>query len=193
MSNPDGDPDLGVAGSSGFIGAVVGFLILAGLGLAALRYFGASPPWRDAEGAAGSLALGGVVMATGGLALLGLRDRPVLFWPAAVVLVPLSLLSFALVMLPLLVPAVMLVIGYGRRSRVYPLPPGRSVAVTFTVVILLVAAVAALLMHDDPRESTYASVSYATSDIITWIEAAISMALTTAALAVGWILSKPSR
>jgi len=187
------DADLGVAGSSRFIGAVAGFLILAGLGLAAIRYFGESPPWRGAEGAAGSLALGGVVMATGALALLGLRDRPVLLLPAAIVLVPASFLSFALVTLPLLVPAALLFVGYGRRSRPDPLPPGRSAVVMLAVLLLLVGAAVALLVREDPREYADAFGGYGTSDIITWLEAAISLTLTAAALALGWILSKPPR
>lgn len=185
------DPELGLAGSPPFIRTVAAFLGVAGLGLAAIRFAGGSPVEDGFEGALGSLALGGAVMATGVLALLALRDRAVLLLPAAVVLVPLSFLSFALVTLPLLVPAVMLFIGYGRRSRCESLSVARVALTLFVVVLLLIAAVAALLVHHDPREYTTPTSSGGTSDIITAAEALISLALTATSLAAGWFLSAP--
>lgn len=50
---------LGLAGSSRFIGTVPEFLVLAGLGLAALRFVGASRRRDGLEGALGSIALDG--------------------------------------------------------------------------------------------------------------------------------------
>lgn len=184
-------PEVGLAGSPPFIRGVAALLVLAGLGLAAIRFVGASPAEDGIEGALGSLAFGAPVMATGALALLALRDRAVLLLPAAVVLVPMSFLSFALVTLPLLVPAVMLSVGYRRRSRVESTSGARATVTLWAVVLLLIAAVAALLVHQDPREYSTPTSSGGTSDIITAVEALISLALTATSLAAGWFLSAP--
>ena len=192
MRLPPTDAELGVAGSASFIRAVAAFVVLAGLGLAAIRFAGGSPAERGVEGVLGSLALGAPVMATGALALLSLRQRATLMLPAAVVLVPMSFLSFALVTLPLLVPAVLLVVGY-RRRRDAESRSGLGTAVTLWVVaLLLIAAVGALLVHQDPREYATATSSGSTSDIITTAEALISLALTSASLVAGWLLSAPA-
>ena len=183
------NPEIGLAGSPPFIRAVAAFLVLAGLGLAAIRFVGASPAEDGIEGALGSLALGAPVMATGALALLAIRERVVLLLPAAVVLVPMSLLSF--VTLPLLVPAAMLSIGYRRRSRIEPMSAARTAVTLWVVVLFLIAAVGALLVHQDPREYSTATSSGGTSDIITAVEALISLALTATSLAAGWFLSAP--
>ena len=187
------DPEIGLAGSAPFIRAVAAFLVLAGLGLAAIRFVGGSPAEDGFEGALGSLALGAPVMATGALALLALRERAVLMLPAVVVLVPMSFLSFALVTLPLLVPAVMLAIGYRRRSRVESMSGPQAAVTLWVVVLFLIAAVGALLVHQDPREYTTPTSSGGTSDIITTVEALISLALTATGLAAGWFLSAPVR
>lgn len=191
MAIPTKDPELGLAGSPPFIRAVAAFLGMAGLGLAAIRFVGASPVEDGIEGALGALALGGAVMATGVLALLALWDRAVLLLPAAVLLVPMSFLSFAGVTLPLLVPAVMLFIGYRRRSRCESMPVARAAVTLWVVVLFLIAAVAALLVHQDPREYTTPTSSGGTSDVITAAEAVISLALTATSLAAGWFLSAP--
>ena len=80
------------------------------------------------------------------------RDRPVLLLPAAIILVPLSFLSFAGVLLPLLIPAGMLFAAYGRRSVYHPLGARRSGLVALSVVALLIAAVISLFVHQDPRQ-----------------------------------------
>jgi hypothetical protein len=185
------DSDMGFAGSEPFIRGVAAFLVLAGMGLATIRYLGGSPAEDGLEGALGAFALGAPVMATGALALLALRGRAVLLIPAAVVLVPMSFLSFALVTLPLLVPAVMLSVGYRRRSGVESMPGARAAATLAVVVPLLIAAVGALLVHQDPREYTTSSSSGSTSDVITSVEALISLLLTATSLAAGWFLSAP--
>jgi hypothetical protein len=185
------DPGLGTAGSPAFIRVVAGFLMAAGLGLAAIRFAGASPVEQGLEGALGSFALGAVVMATGVLALLGLRQRAALLLPAAVLLVPMSFLSFAGVTLPLLVPAVMLAIGYGRRSSVESTSAARTNLTLYVVVLLLIAAVAALLVHHDPRAYSTPTGGGSTSDVITTAEALISLALTASSLAAGWFLAAP--
>lgn len=184
---------MGLVGSASFIGGVAMFLVMAGGGLAAIRFVGASPVEDGVEGALGSLALGAPVMAAGVLTVLALGDRAVLLLAAAVVLVPMSFLSFALVTLPLLVPAVVLFIAYRRRSSIEPTLGARVAATLAVVVALLVAAVAALFVHQDPRAYTTPTVSGATSDVITTVEALISLALSTAGVAAGWYLAAPGR
>ncbi len=183
----------GLVGSPPFIRGVAAFLVLAGSGLAAIRFVGGSPVEDGFEGMLGSVALGAPVMATGVLALLALRVRAVLLLPAALVLVPMSFLSFALVTLPLLVPAVMLFVGYGRRSAVEAVSGPRGAATLVVVVALLVAAVGALFVHQDPREYTTPTGGGSTSDVITTVEALISLVLTAASVAAGWYLSAPDR
>ena len=62
-----------------------------------------------------------------------------------------------------------------------------------SVVWLLVAAVAALLVHDDPRSYTRPDGrgGGATSDVITVAEASISIGLVALAILVGWLLTAP--
>ncbi len=131
-------------------------------------------------------------MATGALALLAIRERAVLLLPAAVVLVPMSFLSFSLVTLPLLAPALMLSIGYRRRSHGESTWGARAALTLWLVVLLLIAAVAALLVHQDPREYSTPTGSGGTSDIITMVEALISLGLTSTSVAAGWLLSAPA-
>lgn len=166
-----------------------GSLILAGVAFGLLRFFGEVPPGQDLEAAAGATAFGTVIAAPGVLALLATRGRPALLVPAALLLIPLSFLSFALVTLPLLVPAFLLLRAHQRSA-----PTGstlRTAAVTSAVLTLLVAAVVALFTYEDPREHATASVSYATSDIVTYGEAVLSLALSGSAVLSGWVLGRP--
>jgi hypothetical protein len=167
--------------------AVGGFVIAAGIMLGLVRFFGEVPPGRDLECAAGAIAFGAVIAAPGVLALLAAHDRPALLLPAAWLLIPLSFISFALVTLPLLVPSFLLFRTYLRTA-----PDGsgwRTAATTVTVLVLLVEAGIALFANDDPREWVTATAVYGTSDVITYAEAAASLALTTTALAAGWWLA----
>ena len=183
---------LGVAGSDGLVTAVGVAVVLAGLALAAIRMVGASPAESIAEQVAGGVALGGLVATPGVLALLARRDRPALLLPTVIVLVPLSFLSLAGITLPLLVPAVMLAVGYGRRSAalVATGQPVRHPLLAATVVLpLLLAAGAALFVHADPRSYSTALESGSTSDVITPLEALASLALQAAAVVAGWRLA----
>jgi len=193
----DDVPALGWAGSDGFVTGVGVFVILAGFALGALRLANASPGEPMATGLVESFALGLVLAAPGILVLLSRRDRPAMRLPAAVVVIPSSFLSFALVTLPLLVPAVMLLIGYRRRSRTRPIGWLRATALTIAVLGSLVAALVALFVHQDPRSwtaTTGQGVEYhSVSDVITAMEALVSLALVVAALGAGWVLATPRR
>lgn len=182
---------LGVAGSDAFV-ATMGGLILAGavaLGLA--RYFGASPAEHNLEGAVGAVAWAAVLAAPGVLALLALAHRPVLLLPAAIMLVPLSFLSLAGVMLPLLIPAVMLFTAYGRRSAGLPARRGSTAVTTVVTVGLLVEAGVVLLVHDDPRTYSTPTSSGGVSDVVTYAESAVSLAVVAAAIVWAWWASAP--
>jgi hypothetical protein len=165
-----------------------GLVIAAGIALALVRFFGEVPPGRNPESAVGAAAFGLVIAAPGILAWLSVHDRPVLLLPAAVLLVPLSFLSFALVTLPLLLPAVLLIRAYGRAPGT---TEARDVATTMGVLVLLAAALVVLFRHDDPREYSSATATYSTSDVITYSEASLSLGLTALATSLGWRLSRP--
>lgn len=179
-----------VAGARGLVTAGGVAAILAGAALAILRFVNGTPPERGLEGGVGSLAMGAVVAAPGVLALLALRGRPALLLAAAIPLLPLSMLSFALVTLPLVLPALAFVVGYVRRSDDQPTlaHPG-SVAVVVTA--LIVTAFLLLLSTDDPRSWTTDAGGGSTSDVITFAEAFLSLAVTATAIGSGWVLASP--
>lgn len=185
--------DLGLAGASSFVLASGILVVLAGLALAGFRFIGGIPPEQgdSVEGALGSIALGATIAVPGVLAILALRDRPVLLLPAGIALVPLSFLSFAGLTLPLLIPAVMLVIAYGRRSSGHPPPKGTAAGTVAAVFLMLAASVAVLFLHEDPRSYSTATGGGSTSDVITYAESLPSIALSVGAAVAGWFLAGP--
>jgi len=164
---------------------LTGALVIAsGAMFALVRFFGEAPPARSLEAAVGAGAFGAVIAAPGVLALLASIIRPVLLLPAAAILLPLSqlsVLSFAPVTLPLLVPAVLLV-------RLAVAPGIRAASATLLVLALLFAALLALFSSDDPRTFTSSTSTYETSDVVTYTESAVSLALVGLALTAGWTL-----
>lgn len=165
-----------------------GFVIAAGVAFTLVRFFGKAPPARNLETALGAVAFGAVIAAPGVLALLAVPDRPALLVPAAVVLVPLSFLSFALVTLPLLIPAVLLIRAWARTAP--PGTAGQAALVTVTVVLPLLAALLALFANQDPREYRTDDAGYSTSDIVTCAESALSLGLSALAVAAGRFLTR---
>jgi hypothetical protein len=188
--------EFGGVGSDAVVAGIGWFVVAGGVALGVVRYVdpdGASAAERAMEGPWGALALGAVVAAPGALVLLALRDRPVLLLPAAIILVPLSFLSFAGILLPLLIPAGMLFAAYGRRSVYYPMGAWRTGRVALSVVALLIAAVISLFVHHDPRSYTTPTESGSTSDVITPLETLICLALVSAAIAIACLASAPKR
>lgn len=164
---------------------LVGALVMAaGAIFAVIRFFGEVPPGQNLEAAVGAAAFGAVIAAPGLLALLALHERPALLLPAALVLVPLNFISFALVTLPLLIPAFLMFRTYARAAPKGS--GGEAVVITAGVLALLAAAFLVLLGAGDAREYVTATSVYGTSDIVTYVEAARSLALTTTAIAVAW-------
>ena len=120
------------------------------------------------------------------LTFLALADRPALLLPAAVVLVPVSFLSFAGILLPLLIPAALLLLAYGRRGAAQPL---RAVATLVWVLVALVAAGTALLVHADPRSYVTPTEQGGTSDVVTVVEALVSLACTITGVLGAWLIA----
>jgi hypothetical protein len=187
---------VGGVGSDAVVAVIGWFILFAGVGVGALRYLdpdGSSAAERAMEGPWGGLALGAVVAAPGVLVLLARRDRPVLLLPAAIILFPVSFLSFAGILLPLLIPAGLLVAAHARRSASHPLETWRTGLVALAVVALLIAAAISLFVHEDPRNYTTPTESGGTSDVITPLETLICFAFVTTAIAIGWLATAPKR
>ena len=184
------DGNGGLAGSRTFVTAVGVLVVAAGAGLGTLRFVGEAPALRGLEAAAGALALGTVLAVPGVLALLGVGDRPALLLAAGILLVPLSFVSFAGVTLPLLIPAVMLLVAYGRRSTGHGAYPGQAAVCVLVVVVLVVAAFLVLVVHDDPRHYSTPTGGGSTSDVVTLAEASASLALSASAIAAGWLVAR---
>jgi hypothetical protein len=188
------DQRLGDAGSSAVVAAIGGIVVAAGVAVGLLRYIdpdGGMAAERAMEGPWGGIALGAVVAAPGVLVLLARHDRPALLLPAGVILVPLSFLSFAGVLLPLLVVAGVLFVAYGRRSAGCRPPAWRTALTTIAVVALLLAAAISLFVHEDPRSYTTPTGGGGTGDVITPVEMLIAVALAGAAIVIGWLSSRP--
>ena len=150
--------------------------VVAGAGLALVRFFGGVPPEQGPEGAAAAFAYGAAVAAPGVVALVARRPATVL--AAGVGGIPVALVASFGLTLPLVVPAVALVVAGGRRSE--PGVDPRDAA----AIVLPVLAVLALWVHADPREWDDGTTAYGTGDTTTYAEAAASLSLTTAAVAV---------
>jgi hypothetical protein len=157
------------------------------------RFAGGTPVERGVEGALGAFALAAVLSGPGALALLARRDRPALLLAAGLLLVPLSMVSMAGVTLPLLIPAFVFLMAYVRVRPVAPSPRLPAEVVTAAVIGLVVIALLALLVHQDPRSYTTSIGGGSTSDVITVAEAFASLALVAAALAAGWFGAAPAR
>jgi hypothetical protein len=163
--------------------------------LGIVRFFAGTPAERGAEGALAALALAAVLAAPGVLALMGRARRPSLLVVAGVLLMPLAFLSFAGVLLPLLIPAVLLLVAGVRRlgdDAVAGTAPSAPLWVTiWALVAVLGTAVVALFAHQDPRSWSSATAEGSTSDIITFGESLLSLWLVALALTLGWYLAVP--
>jgi hypothetical protein len=171
---------------------VGGLVLAAGAALELVRLEGDGRFVSGLEAAIGALAFAAVIAVPGALALLSLADRPALLLPAGILLIPLSVVSFAGVTLPLLIPAVMLLVAYGRRSPGRGAYPGQAGVCALVVLVLVVAAFLALFAHDDPRSYSTATGGGSTSDVVTMAEAMVSLALSATAVGSAWLLGRPA-
>jgi hypothetical protein len=190
--------------------AAVTILSLAAIGLGVLRYVATDARFSDgAERVLQAMAFGTIALAPAVLAALSTRRRAILLVPAALVLIPLSVLSMAGVLFPLLVPAALLWIALVTRWDGVPCGTTRAVVATMAVLVLLVAAIAVLFAHQDPRSygnwigGDTGGMSWGSgstgpggsggriSDVITSHEALASIGLVLLALLAGWLLAAP--
>lgn len=163
----------------------------AGSGLVALRLANGEPYDRAALPA---IAFAAIFATPGFLALLARRRRPTLYLAAGLVLLPMSFLSFAGVLLPLIFVAAMAFVAYGRHAD-EEVPVVWAPLTAMILFILAIASVAALLFvgGDDPRCSSTASSTSCTSDVVTNGEALAALGFVAVIFVAGWFLSKPRR
>ena len=164
-------------------------VIAGGAALGVIRYYAGSP--HEPESSLADVAFAAPSCTAGVLAVAGiLMGHRGLVIGAGFALFPISVVSF--VMLPLLVPAALLV-AYAATLR------GTGGALDFAeaalVAVGLPVAFFALLIHDDAATWHSGTSSGSTSDIVTTFEATLSLAITavvaaTAALSL-WIGARP--
>ena len=150
--------------------AIAGWLtVLAGLGLMAVHYYGGSPD--DPEGWFAAAGFGVPFVGAGALCLVGNRtDRPILCVAAGIALMIMSVVS--IVMFPLLVAAVIMMTAARNTSaneakRVVPL----------LCTAGLVSAFGFLVFHQDPATWSTPEGGGGSSNIVTGLEASVSLAV----------------
>lgn len=169
---------------SGLIGMVMG-LGLTGLLLAN----GNDEPIDPVASYLGALALGIVATLPGALAMLG-RRRPALFLAAGVVGVPISFISMGGATLPLLLPAGMALVAYGRRAA-DAIPRFHPPIIALNAVAIGILSFMVMLVHEDPGCQAIENGTTCSSDVVTALEAAASLVLSAIAIASSWTLARP--
>lgn len=149
--------------------------VLAGAGLVLVRFFGEPAPNQGAEAALAAFAYGTAVASPGVVALVGGRSGTIV--AAGVAGVVTAMFASFGATLPLVIPAVALLVAGSRRA-------GDTALADLAIVVLAPLAVVALWVHPDAREWTTPTTTYGTSDVVTWAEAAISLTLTAAVVAL---------
>ena len=160
-------------------------VVLGGVALAFIHYYGGSPGSPEGRFAAAGFA--SPFIGVGLLALVGsFRGRRALMLAAGVALIPMSILSF--VLLPLLIPAVLLIV-HSTQARLDP----RDLAMPMVFALVLVGALAILVFHQDPVTWTSSEGGGGSSDIITTLEAAIAVSATAAVVLIAAFRPVPQR
>ena len=142
----------------------------------AIRQAGASPAEEGWEGMLGSAAFAVALGAPSVIAFLAPRRSLRLLIGAGTVL---FLMAFALSIAtwPLLIPAAIFVaMGAGSRGG------NRGLLVGIGAALLIAGAMIALFVSQDPRSWSLPSESGSTSDVVSYAEASISLALSASAI-----------
>jgi hypothetical protein len=161
--------------------------VLIGLGLALLRSRSGTVdgPWDP-------VAFGFVYGLPGFLALAGRRRRPSLYLAAGVIGPLLSFTALSGIALPMMIPAGMALVAYGRRAGeargILPDP-----AVAFICLVLTAGSFLTLFVHQDSRCVSTATSTSCTSDVLTLAEAAIATVGVALTVFAGWALSRPRK
>jgi hypothetical protein len=130
------------------------------------------------------------VLTPGLLALLARRRRPSLYLASGVVgmIVPFTALSG--IAIPLIVPAGMSFVAYGRRAA-DERPRLAAPVLALAAMVLVMASWAALFIHQDPFCNTGPNFSDCGTDRITSIEADVGLAFSILAIVLPFFLSMP--
>lgn len=168
-------------------------LVVAGAALSTLPWFGQQPELRSLESAFAAMALGLLVSAPGVMVLIGGRaGRPGMLLPAAIALVPLSFISFALVTLPLLIPSVLLF-----RVVVRSTTDGRwtqTMVAGFVGAAALVIALGCYISLTVERSWSHADGGGgSTSGWVPWPTSLLVISLAVLAISSTWAITSPPR
>ena len=169
-------------------GSAVGGLIL-GVGLAALIIANAdthdvfNERTRD-------FAIAALVCLPGTLCLMAGRSRPALYLAGGMIGGVIPMLLGSIVGVGFWIPAGMALVAYGRRAGS---ARGRLADPVIALMCFALAFLAfgAMFVHQDPASYVRPNSSQYTSDYVTAIEGAISLAITVSAAVLGWVLSRP--
>jgi hypothetical protein len=167
------------------VAVIVGVAItMAMAGVAGLVYdMGSDAGERSVAGPWGSLAFTAVIAAPAVVAVIGFQARPWVLGAAGVVQIPMVLLSFSFLFIPLWIPAVIFITQAtlapptARRSPWQPLAAAAG-------ALFLVASPLCLFVHQDPVSWSTANGSGSSSDVVTATEAALALACIAAAALV---------
>jgi len=138
-----------------------------------------------------SLSFGAVCALPGFLALLARRRRPALYLGAGMLAGIFAFISLAGVTLPMLLPAGMSLVAFGRHSGE---ARGRLAAPVVAMICWMMGIacfIVPFVLHQDPRCVTTPNGGSCSSDVVTSIEAGIAIVGVALTLFTGWALSRP--
>lgn len=143
-------------------------IVAGGVALVFVHYYAGSP--GDPEGWFSAIGFAAPYIGAGLVALVGtLRKRAALMLAAGVAVIPMSVLS--IVLIPLLIPAVVLVIQAGKVG-VNP----SSLVLPAVLAAGLVGALAVVVFHQDPAQWSTPDGGGGSSNIVTTTESVIAIA-----------------
>jgi hypothetical protein len=176
------------AGRLAEFGAAVLPLALAGL-LAWFVLRNAEPPDERGDSFM-RLALIAFIALPGVLAFVARDRRPALYLAAGMLSTVGAFVSMAGAAIPMLIPAGMAFVAYGRHAGE---ARGRLAdpVVALLVFVLAQASFLGLFLHQDPRCVSGPNYSSCTSDVITSLEATLSFTGFLLTLVAGWLLARP--
>ncbi len=160
-----------------------------GIGLTVIFLAAASDEPTGAARRLAPLAFGVLLTMPGILAMLG-RRRPALYLAAGVLGIPLMFVSFSGVAFPLLVPAVMSLTAYAKRSG-DSVPRLAAPVIAMLAFVLGIASFFVLFVHEDPECRVIENGITCSSDVVTSLEALASLAVSAFAVVLLWTLARP--
>jgi hypothetical protein len=138
-----------------------------------------------------SLSFGVVCALPGLLALLARSRRPGLYLAAGMLSGIFAFISLAGVTLPLLLPAGMSLVAYGRHAGEARGRLADPVVAMLCWVLGIACFIVPFVLHQDPRCVSGSNGGGCSSDVVTSIEASVALAGVALTLFTGWALSRP--